>query len=348
MKVKTIGMLGGGQLGRMAALAAARLGITVIPYDPNPDSPAFQVCEEHVCAPWDDQDALEEFADAVDVITYEFENVPLSTLTALMPSRDIWPSPELLQTAQHRIKEKTYLNSIGIPTTKFSAFEDPASLDQTLKQWGVDECILKTCRMGYDGKGQTKYKIGDSLPVFIDQDVIIEACVDFESEISVIVARDLSGTIKCYSPVLNEHSNHILAKSIAPAPIPTEIIEQARQYGEKLARATSLVGVLALELFLTKDGKLLANEIAPRPHNSGHWTIDACYCSQFEQQIRAVSGLPLGSTEAHSNAEMYNLLGDDILEIGDILNNPRACVHVYGKPEPRKGRKMGHITILKD
>lgn len=347
--IKKIGMLGGGQLGRMAALAAANLGIKVIPYDPNPDSPAFQVCEKHFCADWDNTAQLKDFADSVDVITYEFENIPLETILTLEEfGVDVWPGKDLLAMAQHRVKEKTTLQENGIPTTDFYPFQSAEQLSEVMNEWACDKVVLKTCRFGYDGKGQLFYNKGEALPDFIDQEVIIERLVDFDLEISVVVARDLAGTVKSYCPVKNDHQNHILHKTTAPAPLADELSEQARQYAEKLARTLSLVGVMAIEFFVTKDGKLLANEIAPRPHNSGHWTIDACYCSQFEQQIRAIAGLPLGSAQAHSKAHMVNLLGEDINNLGDYLNNSRACLHDYGKADIRAGRKMGHVTILED
>lgn len=342
-------MLGGGQLGRMAAQSASRLGLQVITYDPNPDSPAFQICARSICADWHDENALKNFATQVDVITYEFENVPIETLAILEELRPIFPKANLLEIAQHRLSEKTFLNETGLPTARFQAIAKAEDITQALQSWGSKQAVLKTCRMGYDGKGQRFIQAEDDLQAAIQSlnsnDLILEDKIDFDCEISVIVARDSFGTAKTYPPSLNEHKDHILHKTTAPAPIGETIKAQAQDLALKLANKIDLIGVLAIEFFVTKNGQLLANEIAPRPHNSGHWTIDACHCSQFEQQIRAVAGLPLGSTDPHSNAEMTNLLGEDVL-IAQEVYETEACIHIYGKKEIKAGRKMGHITKL--
>lgn len=344
-KIKKIGMLGGGQLGMMAAEAAKKLGYEVIPYDPNPNSPAFKICHDCVCAEWDDEDALRIFAKSVDVVTYEFENIPMETIDILSKFSIIWPDKMLLQIAQHRVLEKTYLNTNGIKTTDFVKVQNKEQVDDTLEQWGTDQCIIKTCRMGYDGKGQALYKKGEDFPK-LKGELIAERLVDFDCEISVIVARGQNGEIKSYPPFLNEHKNHILHKTTAPAPIDKGVAAKAVEYAKQLAETVGLVGVLTLEMFITKDGHVLANEIAPRPHNSGHLTIEACETSQFEQQIRAVLSLPLGETTLKSPATMINLIGDDIKETAQYKDKPKTYLHNYGKPEVKEGRKMGHVTIL--
>ena len=349
MNAKTIGMLGGGQLALMAAQAAQSIGLDVMPFDPNPDSPAFKICRRYLTTHWNHPNALRFLSYQADVITYEFENIPLETLNILQKEhgKTIYPNPNLLEITQHRLSEKNYLNKIGIPTTDYAVFENQEQLGDVLENWNEEQCILKTCRFGYDGKGQVFYKKNDMLPG-LKGELIIERCVDFDCEISVIVARDQFSTIKCYPAVMNEHKNHILHKTTAPAPIKKEIANTARDYAEKLAKETELVGVLALELFVTKTGEVLANEIAPRPHNSGHWTIEGCKTSQFEQQIRAVAGLPLGDIDPVRPAEMINLLGNDIDNLSAYESNPNAHIHLYGKPETKPGRKMGHVTILKE
>lgn len=341
-------MLGGGQLGQMAALAASAMGLEVVPYDPNPDSPAFKVTNKHFCAAWDDKNALKEFALHVDVITYEFENIPTDTIMFLMQHKSVYPDVKLLQIAQHRIAEKNYLNEIGIPTTDYKLLESEEQCRDLMDQWQTDFVILKTCRFGYDGKGQALFKKTDHRMPRLDGEVIIERPVNFEQEISVIVCRDQKGAIKTYPAVTNEHRNSILHKTIAPALCSSEIAQKAQDYAYLLAEKINLIGVLAVEFFVTKSGTLLANEIAPRPHNSGHWTIDACATSQFEQQIRAVTGLNLGEIKPFKAAEMINLIGEDISNLKAYENNDKIFIHDYQKSEIREGRKMGHVTILKD
>ncbi len=348
---KTLGILGGGQLGRMSAMAAARLGIKTHIFCPETDSPASHVSAQTFVATYDDKDALKAFAKSVDVISYEFENIPVETVHYLKKFKPVYPDETLLGIAQHRWKEKQFLNDIGIPTACWAKATCANDIEETLEEWGVSTCIIKTTRFGYDGKGQAKIsKLEDIQPAWASlktNEAIIEALVPFKYEISVIVARDLFGKVQSYVPVLNDHKNHILAKTTAPAPLAPELLKRATQMAEKLAKRVELVGVLGLELFVTKDGSIVANEIAPRAHNSGHWTIDACSVSQFENHVRCVCGLPVGKADRHSDAVMLNLIGDEIALVEKYLSKKDANIHLYGKPEVRAGRKMGHITLLK-
>lgn len=351
---KTLGILGGGQLGRMSAMAAARLGIKTHIFCPEQDSPASHVAARTFTADYGDKAALKEFAKSVDVISYEFENIPVETVQYLKKLKPVYPDDYLLEIAQHRWHEKQFLNNIGIPTAKWAKACHADQVLETLQEWSTTDCILKTCRFGYDGKGQVKInKSSDIDAAFASlksDEVIIEQVVPFSCEVSVIVARDLFGNTECYDVVLNEHKNHILSKTTAPAPekaIPPSQQAKAKRLARKVADEVGLVGVLALEMFYTKDGKLLANEIAPRTHNSGHWTIDACAVSQFENHVRTVCGLPVGSAKRHSDAVMLNLIGQDISLVDKYVDKSNACIHLYGKPEVRTGRKMGHITLLR-
>lgn len=348
---KILGIIGGGQLGRMSALAAARLGIQTHIYTPEENAPASQVAARTFVASYNDAKALREFAKSVDVISYEFENIPAAALKILSKNKDIFPGVDILEISQHRPTEKQFLNDCKIPTARWASIHKPDQIDKLLEEWNTTSCVIKTSRFGYDGKGQVKFKRGSdplaACKLLNSDDNIIEEVIDFKSEISVIIARDQFAKSVIYDPVLNEHKNHILSKTCAPAPIPDEIAKKSKQYIKKLADRLDLVGILALELFLTKDGKLLANEMAPRPHNSGHWTMDACAVSQFENHVRTVCGLPVGPAKRHSDAVMLNLIGDDINIVKDYLAKPDACVHLYGKLEARPGRKMGHINLLK-
>lgn len=347
---KIVGILGGGQLGRMSALAAARLGINVHIYCPETDSPASKVSAHTFIGAYDDKKMLKEFADSVDVITYEFENIPVETVRFLQKHKPVFPDDRLLEIAQHRPTEKKFLNDIGISTARWGVAHKAAEIDTVMADLKIAHCILKTTRFGYDGKGQIKFTHGDDAKAawksLGNQELIIEELVDFACEISVIIARDKLGQTAIYGPILNEHRNHILAKSTVPAPIPEEMSENARAMTRLLADAVDLVGVLALELFITRDGHILANEIAPRTHNSGHWTIDACAVSQFEQHIRTVAGMPIGTPARHSDAIMHNLIGMDAKKLGPWLKKKNACIHLYGKDEAKEGRKMGHVTLL--
>jgi len=350
-RLKTIGMLGGGQLGRMSALAGAPLGIRTHVYAPESDSPAAQVTDLFTNAGYDDHTALKKFAEQVDTITYEFENVPVECVRYLESlGKKVYPSSKVLEIAQERLKEKTAMNDYGLPTTRFAPAKSPEDIQTVMKEWGASASIIKTIRFGYDGKGQTKVTgMEDAARAFADLKadiVIVEEIVDFNHEISVIVARDVHGNVGSYDPGLNVHKNSILHTTTVPAPVDSKILTAAKNAAHALAEKIDLVGVLGVEMFVTRSGQILINEIAPRPHNSGHWTMDACFVSQFEQQMRAVAGLPLGSFERHHDAVMTNLLGDDINTIPDLIKNEKAHVHDYGKREPKEGRKMGHVTII--
>lgn len=350
LHIQTIGILGGGQLGRMSAMAAARLGLKTVIFTDEKNSPASQVSDTTIVGAYSDKALLKKFSSLVDVVTYEFENIPLETVEYLQKLNAVFPDDELLSTAQHRVHEKTFLNEIGIPTAKWAMAISPSDVKRTLADWKTNSCILKTCRFGYDGKGQAKIKkLSDIDKVWASlnsNEVIIEDIIDFDYEISAIIARDIFGKSVIYDISRNEHKNHILSRSIIPSNIPTSVLNTAKKYIQKCADEINLVGVMTLEMFVTKTGKVLANEIAPRTHNSGHWTIDACAVSQFENHIRCVAGLPVGSPERHSDAELINLIGSDVKKIPSYLKMPNACVHLYGKYDVRDGRKMGHVTIL--
>ncbi|MDP9126927.1 MAG: 5-(carboxyamino)imidazole ribonucleotide synthase [Pseudomonadota bacterium] len=351
----TIGILGGGQLGRMTALAAARLGYRCHVFCPDANEPAVAVCAEHTEASFADRGALERFAASVDVVTLEWENVPLETLEVLGALVPVHPGPQVLRVAQDRAQEKDFARKNGIGTADFVVVGSAAKLATALAQFPLP-AILKSTRMGYDGKGQVKITAGMTAgaawremgsPVGI-----LEAYVDFACEISVIVACRADGAMVTIPPVENIHRNHILAETHAPAGIDPSVAREAEHIARRLAEKLEVVGLLAVEMFVLKqpdrDGhRVLMNEIAPRPHNSGHWTIDACACSQFELLVRAICGLPLGDTTPHNRAVMHNLIGDDVRRWQALLEDPRACVHFYGKTDARPGRKMGHVTYLK-
>ena len=344
-----IGVLGGGQLGRMLALAAARLGYRVHVFRPERDSPAAEVAAAATRAAWDDEEALDRFADAVDVVTLEFENVPLAAVERVAERVPVRPGASALAAAQDRVAEKALMARLGVPTTPWAAVDGPESLAAARARLGGD-CVLKTTRGGYDGKGQ--------LPVGAETDLaaawralgtekgILEARVDFEREISVVLARGLDGACAAWDAVENRHLDGVLDTTVAPAPISAALARRARAAAERVAESLDLVGLLAVEMFVARDGRLLVNEIAPRPHNSGHWTMDACRTGQFEQAVRAVCGLPLGPVERLADATMRNLLGDRIGEWRKWLADPDAKLHIYGKAETRPGRKMGHVTRL--
>ena len=350
MEHKTLGILGGGQLGRMSAVAAIKLGIDVVIFTDDKNAPATRVTDDFIIADYGNKQALDAFIDKVDTITYEFENIPLETVRYLQKKRPVLPGDRLLEISQHRVREKQFLNDIGIDTTRWAEVKNARDIEKTMQKWDATSCIIKTCRFGYDGKGQALIQpdndIKGILRGFKAKEFIVEEIVEFSFEISVIVARDKLGQTITYPAVLNHHYNHILSKTIAPAPIAPELDKKARDMVELLANSVDLVGVLALEFFVTPEGRLLANEIAPRPHNSGHWTIDACNISQFEQHVRAVCAYPVAHPAMHSDAVMINLIGHDADKIGYFLETPGISLHLYGKREIREGRKMGHITIL--
>ena len=341
-----IGILGGGQLARMLSLAAARLGIDCHIYAPEAESPAFAVSAARTVAAYDDFAALEAFAREVDAVTYEFENVPGETaafLDALVP---VAPGVAALKTAQDRIAEKTFIAGLGIPVAPFADVADEVSLDQALARIGRP-AVLKTRRFGYDGKGQTKiHAETSSAAAFSDigrQPAILEGFVSFEREISVIAARSWSGEVAVYDVPENHHENHILKTSTVPANISPAVAEAARSFGSRIIAALDYVGVIGVEMFVAGE-TVIVNEIAPRVHNSGHWTMDACAVSQFEQHIRAVCGWPLGSPERYADVVMTNLLGDDINRWQALAAEPRLHLHLYGKRQARPGRKMGHFN----
>jgi 5-(carboxyamino)imidazole ribonucleotide synthase len=346
----TIGILGGGQLGRMLATAAARLGLRCRVFSPDPDSPAFDVVMDATCAEYADVEALELFAADVDVITYEFENVPAASAMILAARRPVLPNRKILETTQDRLAEKDFVRQLGIGTADYADVSSVASLRAAIARIGLP-AVLKTRRFGYDGKGQSIIREGDD-PEQIWEDLatksaILEAFIPFEREISVIAARSASGQVECFDVTENEHADHILKTSRAPAAISDALAAQARGIAEKIATALNYVGVLAVELFVVAgDGgpKLLVNEIAPRVHNSGHWTLDGASISQFEQHIRAIAGWPLGKPVRHGAVTMTNLIGDEINDYPRWLTVPGATVHLYGKGAPRPGRKMGHVT----
>ena len=345
----TIGILGGGQLGRMLAMAAARLGLKCAIYSPDPDSPAFQVCDSHVVAPYSDHDALVAFARGVDVVTYEFENVPGDAAAVLSGLKSVRPSPTALSVIQDRHAEKSFARARGIATTPFALIDSDESLRVALTSVGTPS-VLKTARLGYDGKGQrivrTPEALGAAWAELKRAPCILEGFVDFSRELSVVAARGQDGHVACYDLVENRHENHILRTTLAPARAPQRTRDEAIEIATRLLAAFDYVGVMAVEMFETRDGRLLVNEIAPRVHNSGHWTIDACAVSQFEQHIRAVCGWPLGDTTRHSDVVMTNLLGDEVAAWRSLATEPSTAVHLYGKGEARSGRKMGHVTRL--
>ena len=346
----TIGIVGGGQLGRMSALAAARLGYRCHILTPEPDSPAAQVAAGVTLGDYEDPAALRAFAAAVDVITFEFENVSAEGLDLLASLKPVRPSPAVLRISQDRVLEKSTLNAAGVPTAPWREITTPASLDAAIAALGLP-AILKTTRLGYDGKGQALLRRPeDAAAAFAELEpkpLILEGFVDFACEISVIVARGQDGAIVAFDTVENRHRDHILDLTIAPARIAPAIDAAAQAMARQVAEALDLVGLLAVEMFVTTDGNVVVNEIAPRPHNTGHWTIDACPASQFELHIRAVAGLPLPPAGRHSDAVMKNLVGPAETALWpEILATPGLIGHLYGKAEARPGRKMGHVTRL--
>lgn len=346
----TIGIFGGGQLGRMTALAAARLGYRCHVFTPELDSPCQQVAAGATIADYDDRAALDRFAREVQVVTSEFENVSADALRYLAQRVPVRPGPEVLAVAQDRIKEKTFCNKVGAPTTPFHAVRGPEDVARALADLG-QPAVLKTARMGYDGKGQVKLDAttvpAEAWAAMKADEGIVESWVAFEREISVIVARGVDGNMLAYPAVENRHKHHILDETVMPAPIGKPVAAEADRLAKLLAEKLDVVGLLAVEMFVTAQGQVLINEMAPRPHNSGHWSIDACVTSQFEQCVRAVAGLPLGSVEALGDAVMKNLIGDEAKDWLKYLGDPAAKLHLYGKAEARPGRKMGHVTWLK-
>jgi 5-(carboxyamino)imidazole ribonucleotide synthase len=347
----TIGILGGGQLGRMLAMAAARLGLRCQIFSPDPESPAFDVVLNATCAEYADVEALELFANDVDVITYEFENVPASAALVLSARRPVLPDRKILETTQDRLAEKDFVARLGIGTADYADVSTAAGLREAIARIGLP-AVIKTRRFGYDGKGQAIIREGDD-PSRIwaelgTKSAILEAFVPFEREISVIAARSADGEVECFDVTENEHRDHILKISRAPAAIPDALAQEARAIAGRIATALDYVGVLAVEMFVLPDGgngpRVLVNEIAPRVHNSGHWTLDGASVSQFEQHIRAIAGWTLGKPVRHGPVIMTNLIGEEVNSYEQWLAIPGATVHLYGKGTPRPGRKMGHVT----
>lgn len=349
-----VGVLGSGQLGRMFAIAARQMGYRVHTFSPDSDTPTGQVADVEITASYDDLDAVRSFARGVQVVTFEFENVPAATAAAAAEFAPVRPAGDVLHVTQQRLREKTFLAKNGFPVTPFKAVSSNDDLRGAIAELGRP-AVLKTASFGYDGKGQTKIDASPVVPLPDVRDgdaMILEAFIDFDREVSVPAARGLDGSFAHWGVVENVHRNHILDVSVSPANVPPAVAKEAVEIARGVLESLNVVGVLCVEFFLTKSGKLLINELAPRPHNSGHFTIDACATSQFEQQLRAVCGLPLGSTQLHRPAAMVNLLGD-VWRDGEP-NWRAACalpgvkLHLYGKADPRPGRKMGHLTALAD
>ncbi|MEZ5825094.1 MAG: 5-(carboxyamino)imidazole ribonucleotide synthase [Geminicoccaceae bacterium] len=342
----TIGILGGGQLGRMTAMAAARLGYRCAIFAPDEDCIAATVSASWIKADYGDRDALARFADSVDVVTIEFENVPAEALDFLAERVPTRPASAILEVTQDRLAEKRFIESVGVPVAPFRQIDHVSDLERARAELG-DNGILKTRRLGYDGKGQVRIEGVDSAAAFAEiggKPAILEAFMPFAHELSVITARNPQGDTVSFLPVLNIHRDQILRQTIAPGDFAPEIAARAVELAENIAKGLSLEGLIAVEMFCMENGDLAVNELAPRPHNSGHWTIDACRTSQFEQLVRAVCGLELGSTEPTQAAVMDNLIGDDLLAWPRLLAEPGAFLHIYGKAAIRPGRKMGHVT----
>jgi 5-(carboxyamino)imidazole ribonucleotide synthase len=349
----TVGVLGSGQLGRMFAIAARRMGYRVHTFSPDADTPTGQVADLEVIAPYDDLDAVRRFASNVSVVTFEFENVPAPTAQAAAEHAPVRPRGEVLHTTQHRIREKTFLASLGLPLTPFRTVLTSADLARAVADLGCPS-ILKTADFGYDGKGQVRV-LSPEQSEFAWSSIgrvpaVLEAFIEFEREVSVVAARGADRSYADWGVIENRHSNHILDLSVAPATVPYVVSREAREITRAVLQALDVVGVLCVEFFVQPGGRLLINELAPRPHNSGHLTVDASVTSQFEQQLRAVCGLPLGSTELLRPAAMANLLGD-VWQPHEpnwcaALAHPGVKLHLYGKLSPRPGRKMGHLTAL--
>ncbi|GAC1359852.1 MAG: 5-(carboxyamino)imidazole ribonucleotide synthase [Herpetosiphon sp.] len=349
----TIGILGNGQLGRMLALAARRMGYQSHCYGPEAGSPAGQVADRESIAPFGDLECLQRFAQSVDVVTFEFENVPAVVTETIMSIVPVRPTPAVLHISQHRLREKTFLRTSGFPVAPFAAVSSGSGLSEAVRQIGYP-CLAKTIGFGYDGKGQMPIHCADDLikaqAVFGQQPAIIEGWVRFDRELSVVGARAMDGTFTHFAVTENIHHKGILEVSLAPARVEQDVQDVAVQLTRQIFEALEVVGVACVEFFLTHEHQLLVNELAPRPHNSGHWTIEGAATSQFEQQLRAVCGLPLGSTNQLAPTAMLNLLGD-LWQTGEppweaVLALPSLALHLYGKRAARPGRKMGHVTVL--
>lgn len=341
-----IGILGGGQLGRMLSVAASRLGFRSHIFEPGANPPAGHVADKVITAAYDDEAALLAFAQGVDVITYEFENIPTAALDLLEAHKPIRPGRRALAVSQDRLVEKAFLSDLGLMTAPFAAVDDEVDLAEAIEEIGTP-AILKTRRFGYDGKGQARLKTpGDAAQALADMagaPTILEGFVEFSHEVSVIAARGLTGEVACFDPGQNVHKDGILHTTTLPARLTAAQRTDAVLLAAKILNALDYVGVLGVELFVTPKG-LIVNEIAPRVHNSGHWTQDGCMIDQFEQHIRAVAGWPLGDGQRHSDIEMLNLIGDDVDQVPELAKDSSNAIHLYGKAEVKPGRKMGHVN----
>jgi len=354
---KTIGIIGGGQLGRMICLAAKAMGYRVAVLDPSPNCPCGQAADHEITAPYDDMEAIQQLSRLSDIITYEFENIDHRALQYLEEHNYLPQGSRVLDITQHRFKEKSAIRDLGIPTTPFVLIDGPAALEDALKERTLIPGVLKTTTLGYDGKGQVVIRSKDDYQQARElaekSECILEQWVPFDKEISVIIARGLEGEMSCFPLAENLHRNNILHRTIAPARVNAAQGTSALDYARRIAEALGLIGVMGVEMFVQGD-QVLINELAPRPHNSGHYTIDACLTSQFEQHVRAICGLPLGDPALHSPAVMINILGEH-LDKDDLSNLDaflplldRGKLHLYGKDQARPGRKMGHLTLLGD
>ncbi len=342
----TIGILGGGQLGRMLSVAASRLGFRTCIFEPGADCPASHVAGRHIAAPYEDEGALRDFAEACDVITFEFENIPTSALDILEQLRPVYPDRMALRVSQDRLVEKAFLNDLGLKTAPFAAIDDDVDITQAMDEIGLP-AILKTRRFGYDGKGQVRLKAADdakgALADMNGAPGIYEGFVDFSHEVSVIAARNAAGDVSAFDPGENVHRDGILRTTTIPARLTPAQRSDAVLLAAKILNKLDYVGVMGVELFVTTDG-LIVNEIAPRVHNSGHWSQNGCTVDQFEQHIRAIAGWPLGDGKRHSNVVMENLIGDDMDRVPELARDGACALHLYGKAEARPGRKMGHVN----
>ncbi len=349
----TIGVMGSGQLGRMLAMEARKMGYRVHTFSPEKDTPTGQLADREVCASYLDESAVRDFAKGIDVLTFEFENVPVESVAWAAAHCVVRPRAEVLHICQHRLREKTFLRDRGLPLAPFVPVDSLEGLRKAVAELGLPS-VLKTAAFGYDGKGQRRLDagvdLGEAWAPFEGQPAVLEAWVGFERELSVIVARGADGEVRTYPVCENIHAHHILDMTLVPARIPKTVAGAARSLAGQVAEALDLVGVLAVELFLLPDGNVLINEMAPRPHNSGHFSFNASVTSQFEEQLRAVCGLPLGPTDSFCASAMANLLGD-LWEHGEpdwaaAAALPGVKIHLYGKAQPKKGRKMGHLVAI--
>lgn len=346
----TLGILGGGQLGRMLSQAASRLGFDVVILDPQPDSPAARVSRAQITAPYDDPDALQALGRLCDVVTFEFENVPAASVETLAEAGAlVAPGPTALAVAQDRVDEKTYLNAVGAPTVAFAAVTTLDDLTAAIERLGLP-ALLKTRREGYDGKGQVWIRDAADAEAAFDaighRPAVLEAAAVFQRELSVIAARGRDGAVAVYPLGENVHQNGVLKTTTAPAAVDPATQGRAEQIAAAVLDGLDYIGVMGIELFDMGDGELLVNEVAPRVHNTGHWTQDGCVCDQFEQHVRAVVGWPLGPSNAHARIEMTNLLGDEVEQWRTLAAEPNARLHLYGKHDARPGRKMAHINRI--